>query len=465
MDPITLALAKQYTDSVAFSGGGGGGGSGDMLKSVYDTNSNGVVDDSERLGGQTPDFYATAEDLPVNVSELTNDAGYQTETQVDSVISAKGYQTEVQVDTKINAKLSSVYRPQGSILFENLPELTEDKEGYVYNVSDAFTSDERFLGDVQEYPAGTNVVVVNADGVYKFSSLAGVFDMSNFQTKIRGRKGYFAGFVEQDEVGEMDSAPNKNTRTARFVIGTSTAGYTTADCDYLCDGVDDQTEINAAIQALTYGGEIKLLDGVYNITSSISVDKENIKISGCGKGTILKRQWSVSSATDSVVTVSSSNCSFDSFFIDGNNGEYDVGGGLYLIAENLTDIVISNLYSCNNGNYGLSLSNAKNAFVFGSFFDDNNSGISIAYNEKSTAVGNFCRNNKTFGISLSHAEKCIVTNNTCVRGEGTSSDYTSAQHTIYTNSGTSKCMITANNCSGKAPTIAGSGNIADNNIT
>ena len=257
----------------------------------------------------------------------------------------------------------------------------------------------------------------------------------------------------------------KIKQTVRFVIATSTAGWTQEDCDYLCDGIDDQEEINAAIQALTYGGEIKLLDGVYNITSSISVNKEGIKISGCGKSTVLKRQWGVSSATDSVVTVSSSNCSFDLFFIDGNNSVYDVGGGLYLIAENLTDIVISNLYSCNNGNYGLSLSNAKNCFVFGNFCDDNNSGISLAYNDKSTAVGNFCRDNKTYGISLSYAEKCIITGNTCVRGEGTSSDYTSAQHTIYTNSSTKKCMIIANNCSGKPPTIAGSGNIADNNIT
>jgi hypothetical protein len=33
--------------------GGGGSGSGDMLKSVYDQNNNGVVDNSERLGGKT----------------------------------------------------------------------------------------------------------------------------------------------------------------------------------------------------------------------------------------------------------------------------------------------------------------------------------------------------------------------------------------------------------------------------
>ena len=43
-------------------------------------------------------------------------------------------------------------------------------------------------------------------------------------------------------------------RTARFVVGTSTAGWTAADCDYLCDGTADQTEINAAITALPCNG-------------------------------------------------------------------------------------------------------------------------------------------------------------------------------------------------------------------
>jgi hypothetical protein len=35
------------------AGGGGGGGSGDMLKSVYDKNNNGKVDDAEKLNGKT----------------------------------------------------------------------------------------------------------------------------------------------------------------------------------------------------------------------------------------------------------------------------------------------------------------------------------------------------------------------------------------------------------------------------
>lgn len=41
--------------------GGGGGGSGDMTKTVYDTTDNGIVDNSERLGGQLPAYYQPSE--------------------------------------------------------------------------------------------------------------------------------------------------------------------------------------------------------------------------------------------------------------------------------------------------------------------------------------------------------------------------------------------------------------------
>ena len=52
-----------------------------------------------------------------------------------------------------------------------------------------------------------------------------------------------------------------------------------ADCDYLCDGTADQTEINAAINRFlpATGGEIVILDGTYNITAKIDVTKDNVK--------------------------------------------------------------------------------------------------------------------------------------------------------------------------------------------
>lgn len=50
------------------------------------------------------------------------------------------------------------------------------------------------------------------------------------------------------------SGSNISKKVARFIIGTSTAGWTKDDCDYLCDGTADDVEINAAIQALPEGG-------------------------------------------------------------------------------------------------------------------------------------------------------------------------------------------------------------------
>ena len=46
-------------------------GSGDMKKSVYDTDGSGVVDDAERLGGQAAAYYAAASAVTALVSGTT----------------------------------------------------------------------------------------------------------------------------------------------------------------------------------------------------------------------------------------------------------------------------------------------------------------------------------------------------------------------------------------------------------
>ena len=49
---------------------------GDMLKSTYDTDGDGVVDNAAKLGGQAPSYYAKAADMPLKLSDLTNDEGF-----------------------------------------------------------------------------------------------------------------------------------------------------------------------------------------------------------------------------------------------------------------------------------------------------------------------------------------------------------------------------------------------------
>ena len=62
------------------------------------------------------------------------------------------------------ASLTGAYIPRGSSTFAQLPAtVTSSMLGYVYNVSDDFTTDARFIeGAGKDYPAGSNVVVVEA---------------------------------------------------------------------------------------------------------------------------------------------------------------------------------------------------------------------------------------------------------------------------------------------------------------
>ena len=81
------------------------------------------------------------------------------------------------------AEVPAVYKPKGSVDdLAGLVELNvEGNVGNVYNVKAAFDTDETFLeGAGQHYPAGTNVVVVEDQGEYKFDALAGIVDLTNY---------------------------------------------------------------------------------------------------------------------------------------------------------------------------------------------------------------------------------------------------------------------------------------------
>lgn len=74
-------------------------GGGDMMKAVYDTDGDGVVDDAEKLGGQLPEYYAKASDIPVALSELTNDTNFIDNTVANLV----NYYTKTEVGGLIGA--------------------------------------------------------------------------------------------------------------------------------------------------------------------------------------------------------------------------------------------------------------------------------------------------------------------------------------------------------------------------
>ena len=109
--------------------------------------------------------------------------------KADKATTLAGYGiTDAYTKTEINSKLSSVYKPGGSLDFAELPEPSESILGLVYSLNDAFTTDDRFLAsEPVQYPIGTNVVTiaVSNDGEtkYLFDVLAGFVDLSDYAKK------------------------------------------------------------------------------------------------------------------------------------------------------------------------------------------------------------------------------------------------------------------------------------------
>ena len=98
----------------------------------------------------------------------------------DSDAATKGY-----VDTLT----VGAYQPAGSYAFADLPAPSTDTFHKMYDVTDDFTATADFIDSEVglEYPAGTNVAVVNvgteASPVYKYDALTGIVDLSDYPTK------------------------------------------------------------------------------------------------------------------------------------------------------------------------------------------------------------------------------------------------------------------------------------------
>ncbi len=144
----------------------------------------------DELGERVAAKIASVEaSIPTKTSQISNDSSFQ---------------TAEEVDTAISSQISRVYKPAGTVSFASLPTLTAAILGNVYNVSDAFTTDDKFVdGAGAEIPAGTNVVVVQVDEEFKFDVLAGAVDLTNYVEKETG-KGLSTNDYTNEAVEKLD---------------------------------------------------------------------------------------------------------------------------------------------------------------------------------------------------------------------------------------------------------------------
>ena len=82
--------------------------------------------------------------------------------------------------------------------------------------------------------------------------------------------------------GGTTTAPSTNKPYATVVVASKTSpAEDRANADYVCDGIDDQVEINAALATPPAAGLVLLLDGTYNITASINI-ASHVILAGLG---------------------------------------------------------------------------------------------------------------------------------------------------------------------------------------
>lgn len=143
--------------------------------------------------------------------------------------------------------IGDVYTPVGSIPYAQLPATPSQAErGYVYNITDSFTTDSRFVeGAGIRYAAGTNVAVVLNGSQYMYDVLGGMVDLSNY-AQINGTYPNMSVGLAQKvaPAGQIDSGAQVWWDFLHVRYSGSAVSKAVLNEVFLVNGLLDYTESN-----------------------------------------------------------------------------------------------------------------------------------------------------------------------------------------------------------------------------
>lgn len=135
----------------------------------------------------------------------------------------------------------------------------------------------------------------------------------------------------------------KVTRSASVVVGLESSGYSSDQVDVLIKSTDNAVDkITEAMTRLSsFGGEVKLLEGTYEINKWVSIIHSNITLNGTGMATILK----VIGTNE--ITINAPNISFQNMTITAENESFII----FSYRVNSTNVNWNNItFNINNPN-------------------------------------------------------------------------------------------------------------------
>ena len=238
-------------------------------------------------------------------------------------------------------------------------------------------------------------------------------------------------------------------RAATKIVAASNSLDTTS-ADYVCDGENDQGEINSAIGALgTTGGMVLLLEGTYDIRGSINL-ASNVALVGQGAGTVLRIPNGQNKEIRVIYGYKITRALVASLRVDGNKANQTTGYmyGIYFNKVSFSEI--TNCWYENARRFGIYLYFSNDNIVTGNTCRGNSTGIVIQSSDNNTVAnnvshenggsgiylngsfcntlsGNTCRGNSGDGIGSKASHRCTITGNAC-RGNGAKGIYLETSH-------------------------------------
>lgn len=360
----------------------------------------------------------------------------------------------------------------GKVLSNQLPDLNyipTSEKGAASGVASLGTDGKVYSSQLpnlnyiptSEKGKASGVATLGTDGKVPSSQLPEISfpDMNFIPTSEKGAAGGVSTLGSDGKVPSSQLPQIGGKRTVRVSIGSNQYGWTASDCDFLCDGTADEVEINTAIQTLrSTGGEVVLLDGVYQLSSQILMNKEGITLTGNGANTKIIRAFNDDeySPDQGLILINKSYCTVRNLHIDCMNGTYTANSAINLAEGDNCIIADNTIVNCTGdgiyavGDYhtiennvilncfqGLYLSDCTKAAVTNNrieeaqsagvylynvediVFNNNvvencaDSGIKFQNCNESTFVGNVCNYNAQCGMYITRGDNNVICGNTC----------------------------------------------------
>lgn len=223
--------------------------------------------------------------------------------------------------------------------------------------------------------------------------------ITHADVKVSGNRGYASEWNKNHVIGDQDKPKNDTT-----LIVAASDSLDTLRADYVCDGIDDQEQINEAMGDLpAHGGRISLLDGTYQTTGTILIPDSAISIVGLGANTVIQTTDNIAL----IAAIAKADLMISSLKLIGRNVLSVAQNGIYLLSCNTSRIM--DIWAEDQGGSAIRLHGCTDVKITDCFADGNlATGMEVNSSTRCVLLNCVSDNNGAnfYGFGLVDAQYC-----------------------------------------------------------